>query len=105
MTNEFDRDRFAAVSGSAFKLTANDVAIDLELVEVSEPREKPHQITFSLLFLAPEACAVNQGLYDLDHPTLGAMQLFLVPVGMENGRMQLEAVFNLLRSSEAPANE
>ena len=102
---EFNRDRFAEVVGSKFSLTAGDVTIDLELIEVSKLRETPHQVGFSLLFLAPKGYSIQQSLYDLEHETLGAMQLFLVPVAVENERMQLEAVFNLLRSKDAPANE
>lgn len=94
----FNRDSFAEAKGSAFTLTdGTGQTVDLELSEVSPLKETPHQHHFAIVFLAPENYTVAQGLYDIQHPGLGAMQLFLVPVGIENGRMQLEAVFNLLR--------
>lgn len=92
----FSRDNFAKVQGSVFDLTDGaGQTIDLELSEVSPLKETAQQQNFATVFLAPENCVVTQGLYDLQHPLLGKMQLFLVPVGIENGRMQLEAVFNL----------
>ena len=50
---------------------------------------------FSLLFVAgPDAPTLSQRLYRLDHASLGALDLFLVPIGPKNGVMQYEAVFN-----------
>lgn len=95
---QFDRDKFAEVLGTSFVLKAADgKAMTIELVEVSEAKERPHQLSFAIVFLTPEASIVEQGLYDLEHETLGAMQLFLVPIGMSDGRMRLESVFNMLR--------
>jgi hypothetical protein len=95
---QFDRDRFASALGSSFVIKgAEGGTLDIELVEVSELRERPRQISFSILFLTPESAGVEQGLYDLDHEVLGPMALFLVPVGMEGNRMRLEAVFNTVR--------
>ena len=98
----FDRDRFAEELGSSF--TAKDAdgrTVDLELVEVTELRERPHQVSFAIVFLTPKSAAVGQGLYDLQHENLGEMQLFLVPVGIKEERMQLEAVFNFVRDDRS----
>lgn len=97
---QFDRDKFAEALGSTVVIKGSENRpLDLELKEVSELRERPHQQSFSILFLAPESVTVEQGLFNLEHETLGPMQIFLVPVGMSEGRMQLEAVFNTLRES------
>jgi hypothetical protein len=94
----FDRDRFAEELGSSFALkVADSPTLDLELVEVSELKERPHQMSFAIAFLAPKSAVVGQGLYDLQHERLGEMQVFLVPIGITDERMQLEAVFNFLR--------
>jgi|SRR5215203_661048 len=106
MSDLFDRDRFAAALGSPFKLTAaGDESVDIELAEVSERTRRHNQHGFSVVFLVPESYSVEQGLYDLKHETMGALQLFLVPVGMKDGRLQLEAVFNLLQEKTPPASE
>jgi hypothetical protein len=98
---QFDRDRFAEVLGTSFVLKAADgKTVMIELVEVSEVKERPHQLSFAIVFLTPESSIVDQGLYDLDHETLGPMQLFLVPIGITDGRMMLESVFNFLREDQ-----
>jgi hypothetical protein len=97
---QFDRDKFAEALGSTFVIkSADGRTLDLELKEVSEIRERPHQQSFSIVFLVPESFTVEQGLYDIEHESLGGMQLFIVPVGMNDSRMMLEAVFNTLRES------
>lgn len=102
MTTTFDRDSFADVKGSVFTLKAEDTtAVGLELSEVSELKETAAYQHFAIVFLVPPEYRVEQGLYDLSHPTLGEMQLFLVPVGVQEGRLQLEAVFNLLRQESS----
>ena len=104
-TEEFSRDRFAAVVGTTFTLSAaDDKTLEIELSEVSDLRERPHQQSYSILFRLPENIVVEQGMYDLRHPELGAIQLFLVPIAPVENRMRLEAVFNFLRTEEKPAN-
>lgn len=94
----FDRDLFAKEVGSCFVLKGSEEqTVDLELAEVSELKERPHQASFALVFLTPKSSVVEQGLYDLQHERLGDMQVFLVPIGLTEERMQLEAVFNFLR--------
>ena len=94
----FDRDLFAQEVGSCFVLKgADEQTVDLELAEVSELKERPHQVSFALVFLTPNSLAVEQGLYDLQHERLGDMQIFLVPIGVVDERLKLEAVFNFLR--------
>jgi hypothetical protein len=93
----FNRNEFAELIGSNFQLPApNDEVLELELAEVSELRKRRGQESFSVIFLLQEGYTAAQGLYDMSHEKLGAMQLFLVPVGVENGRIQLEAVFSSL---------
>ena len=53
-------------------------------------REEP----FSLVFLGPIRPVLPQRIYPLSHETLGRLELFLVPIGPEEGRMRYEAVFN-----------
>lgn len=101
MNEEFNRDRFLTALGTNFKLTAADGQIvDIKLSEVSELRERPHQISYSIVFLVPENYQIDQGLYDLEHPDLGATQLFLVPIMPVGNQFRLEAVFNFLREQK-----
>jgi len=72
--------------------------IDLELAsvtEVGEARSAEHRRPFSLIFLGPVSSQyLVQHIYRLEHPQMGALDLFLVPLGPEQGRMQYEAIFN-----------
>jgi hypothetical protein len=74
--------------------------IVLELTEVAEPgsgraESSPRRRPFSLLFLGPVSRQyLLQGTYRLEHDQLGALDIFLVPLGPEHGRMRYEAVFN-----------
>ena len=96
MTEIFNRDRLAEVVGSKFRLIASTESVEIELAEVSELRERKGGKAFSALFLVPTGYNVEQGLYQLEHKQLGRTDLFLVPVGFDQDRLQLEAVFNFL---------
>ncbi|HUR98115.1 MAG TPA: hypothetical protein VMZ26_08640 [Pyrinomonadaceae bacterium] len=99
---EISRDRFAEVLGTPFLIKTDlGQSLNIELEEVSDLRERPRQVSFSLLFSVPETFTVEQGLYDLEHEVLGAIQLFLVPVLVSPNVVKLEAVFNFLRPEEA----
>ena len=98
MSAAFDRDSFASVIGSSFALTSGDgKTVDLELIEVTELKQRPSQESFAAVFLLPEAYCAEQGLYTVLHETLGELELFLVPIGLDGQRLKLEAVFNFLR--------
>lgn len=98
MPAAFDRDAFASVIGSPFKLDSGDGrTVDLELIEVTELKQRPYQESFAAVFLLPEPHRAEQGLYTLAHESLGEMELFLVPIGLDGQSLKLEAVFNFLR--------
>lgn len=49
---------------------------------------------FSLHFLGPVSSQyLFQNMYRLEHPELGVLDIFLVPLGPEEGRMRYEAIF------------
>ena len=96
MTELFDRDRLATAIGSTFRLVADSGSVEIELTEVSDLRERTGGKAFSALFLVPTGYDVEQGIYQLEHEQLGSADLFLVPVGLKQERLQLEAVFNFI---------
>lgn len=71
--------------------------IELELVHVVRQEEEGWpgaRRPFSLLFRGPLSdYYLLQRIYRLEHDRLGAMEIFLVPLGPERGRMRYEAVF------------
>lgn len=52
-----------------------------------------NRIPFSLHFFGPKSFLLEQKTYRLEHDTLEPMELFLVPIGEENGGYLYEAVF------------
>ncbi|KJV06149.1 DUF6916 family protein [Methylocucumis oryzae] len=67
--------------------------------EISDIREfSPHsaRVTtpFTLTLIAPHDWRFPQGLYDLIHPTLGKLSLFMVPTGPCEQGMRYEIIFN-----------
>jgi hypothetical protein len=49
---------------------------------------------FSLLLRAPASVGIAQGIYAVQHPRLGRLEIFMVPVGADERTVQYEAVFN-----------
>jgi hypothetical protein len=70
--------------------------IDLELISVTEavPSSRPEaRHPFSLHFLGPVSPQyLIQHIYRLEHEQMGLLDLFIVPLGPENGRMRYEAI-------------
>ncbi|MHB8271040.1 DUF6916 family protein [Bradyrhizobium sp.] len=48
---------------------------------------------FSLIFVAPKGPWLGQGIYPVQHPALGTMEIFLVPVGPAFGGNSYQAIF------------
>jgi hypothetical protein len=95
---------FEPHTGSDFRVARPDIAdaaeddvASIRLVEVlrhpaqaGAPRADP----FTLEFTGPPP-ALEQRIHALDHPILGELDLFLVPIGLDpDGRVRYEAVFN-----------
>jgi hypothetical protein len=70
--------------------------IEVTLIEVEPLRNyaKLKREPFSLLFTTRGDFVLPQRMYDLRHAALGAMALFLVPVGREGDVTTYQAVFN-----------
>jgi len=71
-------------------------SVSVDLVEVSELRETPHQRMYSLVFRGSLEQPLQQGSFSISHEKLDAGELFLVPVAREADGFRYEAVFNFL---------
>ncbi len=91
---------FAPHVGQAFAMRAGPTAVvSLVLSEARSLGAAPHPSerseSFALLFTSSERDHAPQATYSLEHPEMGEVEIFLVPVGpAPNGGMQYEAVFN-----------
>ena len=72
--------------------------IDLELIQVSDLGNAPgpeQRQPFSLFFRGPVSNSyLPQSIYRLEHEHFSALELFIVPLGPQQGRMQYQAIFN-----------
>ena len=79
-----------------FNISA-EVSLESELIEVTEfngysPLERT---PFSLVFRTQQKKEYyNQGIFSIEHPTHGVMDLFLSPKGFDDVGMKYEAVFS-----------
>lgn len=72
--------------------------IELELEcareEGTGPPSAPRK-PFSLMLLGPPSNQyLQQAIYRLEHPQLGVLDLFIVPLGLQRGQMRYEVIFS-----------
>jgi hypothetical protein len=95
-----DLDDFRACLRQEFRMRLGpDDVLALELLEVEDTggRQGPAGFvsSFSLIFRSPgEARHAPQSTYRLENAKLGALDVFLVPIGPREGGMCYQAVFN-----------
>jgi hypothetical protein len=92
-------EHFEPRRGDTFRMRTGGGTVDLVLVEVTRltpATEAPggRRGAFSLVFRSPLPSHVPQGIYALEHAALGALELFLVPIGPHDGGMRYEAIFS-----------
>lgn len=93
MTAPLARATFAPLVGSTFQFDGAQ-AFSAELLELTDASAQPGWEQFSLVFAAPDDAPAAQGTYHLEHESIGVLDLFLVPVAHEEGRLLYEAVIN-----------
>ena len=87
---------FLPVVGQTFEAVFPDGRLPMTLLEArpvgtgdpNAPREP-----FALVFKGPPGYQLPQYSYRLEHPELGEMLMFLVPIGTNGDSINLEAVF------------
>jgi hypothetical protein len=109
MLHELQEADFAARVGQVFEVDLGEgVVVPLHLASVTNlgaPQAPDGRHPFSLLFRGPQSPQfLTQGTYRLQNEGLGALDLFIVPLGPEPGslrpgkpqaaRMRYEAIFN-----------
>lgn len=89
--------------GSRFRLLLEgQEPLELELGEIARYEENPNFLArtepFSLVFFGPLRPVLPQAIYRLEHPVMGGMEIFLVPIGPDprgkRSGMRYEAAFN-----------
>ena len=69
-------------------------AVPLKLAKVTPAGESGRKGgAFSLIFVAPKGPWLPQAIYPVEHPALGVMEIFLVPIGPMQDGNGYQAVF------------
>jgi hypothetical protein len=97
MTEMMRMDDFAGHLNTRFTMRLGESETrELELIEAKQITLTDEQEEFSLLFLGPDNSPLAQGIYSLSHEAMGALEIFLVPIGKDRSGVTYEAYFNLL---------
>lgn len=91
---ELTLETFEPRIGDAFAIAAEPASIDLVLHSALALGEWPGgRQPFSLTFRGPAEPVLPQGTYRLEHAELGALDIFVVPIGHSADATSYEAVF------------
>ena len=105
MLQHFTVATFAEHLGETFRvyLDAGDAThcLEIALIEATDLSARGRQqapdsgqrAPFSIVFRGPATPILPQRIYRVEQPAIGTFDLFLVPIGPDEGGMQYEAVF------------
>ncbi len=83
--------------------TESPLPLEAELIEVTElgsdtsrasAATNERRRSFSIVLRGPKEPLLQQRIYQVEHPKIGTLDLFLVPIGPDEEGMRYEAVFN-----------
>ena len=96
MLEEITHKSFESLIGETVDLKAGDASFQADIESVKLLRQNPSQgrQSFSVELQAHDTTYHAQQMYQLSHPDLGDLNLFLVPVGTGERGMCYEIVFN-----------
>jgi hypothetical protein len=85
---------FSSHLDTLFDMQAPGGRIALKLVKAESAGQSMRTGgAFSLLFVAPAGPWLPQAIYPVEHPALGIIEIFLVPIGPMQGGNGYQAVF------------
>ena len=95
MLDKLTREDFDPLLGRQLPLNIGSHPTQATLAEVRTLNSpSPRAAPFALTFVVPRDAPAGQGTYCLTHPTLGAIELFMVPIGADANGTRYEAIFN-----------
>jgi len=95
MSEQLKIEDFSKYLATKFKVyRSDDEVFEAELVGVFDLRNDDVLQTFSVEFLIPNEFGQEQRIYKIEHPELGTIGLFIVPVGQNDSGLRFEAIFS-----------
>ncbi len=100
MSAPLTQKEFAKHVNTKFRI-ASDAPLELELTEVKGyargDNEAEGMERFSAFFHGPADRCLQQGTFAIEHDSMGAFELFLVPIARDEKSFRYEAVFNYFK--------
>lgn len=98
---ELTEELFTQNLNTKFYIPFDERRVELELVAVAGDKSSLEKIEgverFSLYFLGPGDLLLPQRIYHMEHDALGQLDIFIVPIGIQDKRYQYEAVFSHMK--------
>jgi hypothetical protein len=104
-SNRFSKEDFDSALDSAFEVQSSEspgASLEIRLVEVKTLRAPAGYEQFSALFVGPAAPVWPQGTYRLVNARMGALDVFMVPVGRTAAGIQYEVCVSRERDAGPP---
>lgn len=96
MTMALNHAAFSQNLDSEFVLEDESLSQELRLIDVSERKVSPPYEHFSIIFRGGADRELEQGTFHLEHPAMGPLDIFLVPIKRDEQGMFYEAIFTLM---------
>lgn len=95
---ELNEEVFKQHLNTKFYIPFDDKRVELELVRVIGDKSSMDKVEgverFTLHFLGPSDLYLPQSIYHMEHDALGTLDIFIVPIGIQDTRYQYEAIFS-----------
>lgn len=97
LLKELTRQTFDPLVNQPFQVTLDPEPLSINLMECKSlgkgRKAEGEREPFSVVFLGPGQPILNQQIYTVSHPSIGAIEIFLVPLGPGKSGLKYEAIF------------
>ena len=91
-------ENFGPHVNSTFSLKLGETTVELALTEATRQVVRPFpgmmREPFSLIFRSSLQIVLPQRMYTLTHPTMGQVEMFMVPIGRDVRGVVYQAIYN-----------
>lgn len=96
MLDRLRKEDFEPLVGQKIKVYKDESGSELEVKEVVATRSPSPRATepFRIVLRSRDGWVAAQGMFRIEHPTLGALELFAVPIGPDGEGLCYEIIFN-----------
>lgn len=96
MLDRVSKEDFEPLVGHKVKVYQGDSSADVEVKEVVATRSPSPRVTepFRIVLRSGDGWVATQGIFRVEHPVLGDLELFAVPIGPDGEGLCYEIIFN-----------